>query len=69
MLSHIWSRFAQSGSLWVAWLETNWLKRKSLWHIPTPKSCSWSWKKLLKLRDVNRNFLSFKVGNGQDISL
>jgi hypothetical protein len=69
MLSHIWSIFAQSGSLWVAWIETNWLKGRSLWHIPIPKSCSWSWKKLLKLRDVAKNFLSFKVGNGQDISL
>jgi len=26
MLHHIWSLFAQAGSLWVAWVKSNWLK-------------------------------------------
>lgn len=29
MLKHIWSLFAQAGSIWVAWVEENWLKGKS----------------------------------------
>jgi hypothetical protein len=45
------------------------LKGRSLWHIPLSKACSWSWKKLLKLRDVAKEFLSFKVGKCHDISL
>jgi hypothetical protein len=45
------------------------LKGRSFWHIPLPKVCSWSWKKILKLRDVAKDFLSFKVGKGHDISL
>jgi hypothetical protein len=31
MLNHIWSLFTKAGSLWVAWIEANWLKGRSLW--------------------------------------
>jgi hypothetical protein len=30
MLKHIWNLFAQVGSLWVAWVEKNWLKGEEL---------------------------------------
>jgi hypothetical protein len=42
---------------------------KSLWHISIPKNCSWSWKKLLKLREVAKEFLRFKIREGRSISL
>jgi hypothetical protein len=38
-------------------------------YFNSKECCSWSWKKLLKLRDEAKNLLSFKVRNGQDISL
>lgn len=69
MLKHIWSLFAQSSSIWVAWVDSNWLKRRSLWNISIPKVCSWSWKKLLNLRETAKKFLNFKVGEGTSISL
>jgi hypothetical protein len=69
MLKHIWSLFAQAGSLWVAWVDKNWLKGRSFWEISIPKSCSWSWKQLLKLRDIAKEFLRFKVGDGTQIFL
>jgi hypothetical protein len=31
MLQHIWTLFTKVGSPWVAWIEVNRLKRKSLW--------------------------------------
>jgi hypothetical protein len=64
MLNHIWSLFAQAGSLWVAWVELKWFKGKSFWQISIPKVCSWSWKKLLKLRDIAKKFIRFKIGDG-----
>jgi hypothetical protein len=64
MLKNIWSHFAQAGSLLITWVEKNWFKSKSFWQISIPNSCSWSWKQLLKLRDVAKKFLSFKVGEG-----
>jgi hypothetical protein len=41
MLRHIWSIFARSGSLWVAWIKDNLLKHKSLWSVGIPQNCSW----------------------------
>lgn len=57
------------GSLWVAWVDTNWLKGRSFWQIPIPQSCSWSWKQILKLREVAKRFLKFKVGDGNRLFL
>jgi hypothetical protein len=69
MLKHIWSLFAQSGSIWVAWVDSYWLKGRSLWNISIPKVSSWSWKKLFNLRKLLKKFISFKVGEGTSISL
>jgi hypothetical protein len=57
MRRHVWSIFARSGSIWVAWVRGNLLKRKSFWSVGIPQSCSWSWRKILKLRDVAKRFL------------
>jgi hypothetical protein len=67
ILQHIWALFTKAGSLWVAWIEENRLKGKSLWQVSIPNDCSWCWKKLLKLRNIAKQFLSFKVGGGSQI--
>jgi len=56
-------------STWVAWINATRLKGRCLWEISIPNSCSWSWKKLLKLRDIAKRFISFKVGNGSRVFL
>lgn len=43
------------------------LKGKSFWEVKVPQVCSWSWRKILKLRDIARNFIQFKVGDGSGI--
>jgi hypothetical protein len=69
MLRHICSLFAKSGSIWVAWVKISILKNKSFWSVGIPQNCSWSWRKILKLRDVAKLFLRFEVGNGDNIHL
>ncbi|XP_062145358.1 uncharacterized protein LOC133852602 [Alnus glutinosa] len=69
MLIRIWNLFAKAECLWVAWVDEVWLKGKSLWQIPIPQTCSWSWRKILKLRPIARSLLSFKVGDGSKIFL
>jgi hypothetical protein len=69
MLRHIWSLFARSGSLWVAWIKENFLKKRSFWSVSIPQNCSWCWRKLLKLRDIAKKFLRFEVGDGKNIHL
>lgn len=34
-----------------------------------PQACSWSWRKLLKLRDMVRTFIRFQVASGEHIFL
>jgi hypothetical protein len=69
MSNHIRSLFTKAGSLWLAWVESTRLKGRSFWQIPIPKACSWSWKKLLQLRDIAKSFIRFKVGSGRNIFL
>jgi hypothetical protein len=45
------------------------LKGSSLWNTAIPKVCSWSWKKLLNLCKLVKEFISFKVGEGHSIFL
>jgi len=53
----------------VAWVQKNWLKGRSFWEISIPQNCHWSWKKLLNFRSITKQFISFKVGNGNNIFL
>jgi hypothetical protein len=57
MMRHICSLFAKAGSLWVAWVKKNLLKGKSFWQVSIPHICTWSRRKLLKLRDEAKHFL------------
>jgi hypothetical protein len=41
MMRHIWSIFAQSGSIWVAWDQKYLLKGKSFWCVSVPNNSSW----------------------------
>ncbi|XP_059458288.1 uncharacterized mitochondrial protein AtMg00310-like [Corylus avellana] len=69
ILRHLLSLFARSGSLWVAWVDSNLLKGRSFLLLKISQDSSWSWKKILKLREVAKSYLSFKVGDGSKISL
>lgn len=47
----------------------NWLKGRSFWLVSPPRPCSWSWRKILKLRDLAKQFLKFKIGDGSKVFL
>jgi len=40
MMRHIWSMFARSGSIWVAWIKQYMLKGRSFWSVSIPQNCS-----------------------------
>jgi hypothetical protein len=69
MLRHIWSLFAKSGSLWVAWVKDYLIKGRSFWSINIPQNCSWSWRKILKMRGIAKRILKFEVGTRENIFL
>ena len=69
-LKHIW-HLCKGGArgIWVDWVHAVFLKGRSFWKVKTPSHCSWTWRKLLKLRTSVRQFFFWKVGNGLSISL
>jgi hypothetical protein len=69
MMRHVWSIFAKSGSIWVAWVHEYLLKGRSFWNVSIPYNSSWCWRKLLKIRSLAWGFLRFDVGNGSNIHL
>jgi hypothetical protein len=50
-------------------VETTWLKGRSFWHVPIPSSCSWSLKKLLKVREFAQKSIRFSIGRDNRVFL
>nr|XP_043629972.1 uncharacterized protein LOC122601272 [Erigeron canadensis] len=68
MTSHAWSIVSHRKSLWVDWIYDHKLRGRSFWDIPSRSTDSWSWRKILSLRPIIRNFIWTNLGNGQDTS-
>ena len=64
VMKHIWNLFYRKDSLWVAWVQRIYLKQGSLWCAKIPSIYSWSWRKIIQLRDRIRHFIKHKVCNG-----
>ena len=63
IMKHIWNLFYRKDSIWVAWVREVLLRRTSIWIARTPSLCSWSWQKILQLRDKVRPFIKHQVFN------
>ena len=62
ILQNIWAIISKAGSIWIAWLNEYVLKGRSIWLIPFSPSCGWSWRKLLKPRQIASEFVERKNG-------
>ncbi|KAG7583882.1 Reverse transcriptase zinc-binding domain [Arabidopsis suecica] len=68
-LKLVWRIISKSTSLWVKWINTYLLRRKSFWTLKQSTSMgSWIWKKILKYREVAKSFTKVDVGNGNSVS-
>ncbi|KAL0302794.1 UNVERIFIED_CONTAM: hypothetical protein Sangu_3077400 [Sesamum angustifolium] len=69
MLKQLWRILQNDGSsIWVDWIHHYRLRNSSLWTF-NGATGSWSWKKMIKLRPLLRNCISYKVGTGSVFSL
>ena len=59
---NIWSIITKYGSLWIAWVEAYVLKASSIWQVAPAQNSSWSWRKLLQLRNLARRFVELRNG-------
>ncbi|CAN0889477.1 LINE-1 reverse transcriptase homolog [Linum grandiflorum] len=55
---HVWSVLMKAGSLWIAWLNHYRFKGRSFWDCTATASQSWSWRRILKVRDRIGPFVS-----------
>ncbi|GJY84625.1 hypothetical protein Tco_0498651 [Tanacetum coccineum] len=69
MVSHIWKLLSLKESLWVKWIHVYKLRNRSFWEIPYRGKMSWSWRKLLKLRPMIRDFIWSSIGDGSKVSM
>jgi len=65
----IWEICFKKDDLWVEWASTVLLKGKCIWRVSIPTDCSWSWKHILKTREVVRHCIRVMVGDGRTTSL
>lgn len=51
MVKHIWHLCTDSDhSIWSSWVRNYLIKNRNFWTLRAPGECSWTWRKLLKLR-------------------
>ncbi|GJV19978.1 hypothetical protein Tco_1368998 [Tanacetum coccineum] len=62
MVSHVWKLLSLKESLWVKWIHVYKLNNRSFWDIPYRGTMSWSWRKLLLLRPLIREFIWSCIG-------
>lgn len=43
--------------------------RDSIWTVPVPASCSWSWRSVLYVREFAENVLLHLIGNGSNTAM
>ena len=66
--THIWSIISGKESLWVRWIHMYKLRGRNFWDIPCRGNMTWSWRKILQIRPLVRNFIWYKLGDGSKAS-
>ena len=56
-------------SSWAKWARANLIRGRSIWDIPIPSDCSWTWQKIIVLREKFRAYSKCSMGNGKNIHL
>ena len=69
IMKHIRNLLYRKDSIWVAWVQEVLLRQGSIWNAKIPSRCSWSWWKILQLRDRVRPFIRHRVCNGVEAFL
>ncbi|KAL3500951.1 hypothetical protein ACH5RR_035400 [Cinchona calisaya] len=69
ILKQVWNVCCKKDSLWVKWIHTVNLKYKSFWGFKAPTDCCWSWRKILKMRELVQTFIKQYVWNGENTNL
>lgn len=64
MLRHLWALCKKEDTLWVKWVHSYMIRDQNIWATKVPQDCSWTVRKLLKLRRVGQPFVKHIIGDG-----
>lgn len=56
-------------SLWVKWIKSYRLKGRNFWSIKVAWDTSWSWQKILSIRELIQPYIKTYIGDGKEVSL
>nr|XP_043626128.1 uncharacterized protein LOC122597618 [Erigeron canadensis] len=59
LTAHIWNILARKESLWVQWIHVYKIKDRKFWNIPYRRNMTWSWRKILQIRPVVRDLITY----------
>ncbi|GJZ24146.1 hypothetical protein Tco_0561605 [Tanacetum coccineum] len=55
-------------SLWVKWIHVYKLRGRNFWDLPLSGNMSWGWRKILQVRPLIRQFIWYRLGEGNTVS-
>ncbi|GAV65510.1 hypothetical protein CFOL_v3_09025, partial [Cephalotus follicularis] len=56
-------------SVWTNWCHAVFLKETNFWAAKIKNNCSWSWRNILKSRNLLEQYVLYEVADGNDFSL
>ena len=65
IMQNIWAIISRAVSIWIAWIHAYVLKGRDFWNVQGAMNSSWSWKKILKLREKALKFVKWTVGEAK----
>nr|XP_043620341.1 uncharacterized protein LOC122592208 [Erigeron canadensis] len=69
LVRQFWKIIENGNSLWAKWVNVVKLKSMSIWEIEADKYDSWGWKTMLGIRELVKQHVLYKIGNGRRISM
>ncbi|XP_071719040.1 uncharacterized protein [Rutidosis leptorrhynchoides] len=68
MASHVWRILSNKQSLWVRWIHSYRIMDQNFWEVAIAPDASWSWRKILQIRDIIGNHFIHVIQNGRNTS-
>ncbi|KAK9071869.1 hypothetical protein SSX86_008299 [Deinandra increscens subsp. villosa] len=65
----VWNIISGKENIWTKWIQTHRLEGRSLWEIPDKRDKCWSWRNIMKCRDVVWPHCYTQIGNGETTSV
>ncbi|KAJ0954856.1 putative RNA-directed DNA polymerase [Helianthus annuus] len=66
---HIWSLISKKETIWTKWIWVNRTKGKNLWEVSDKENTSWSWKSIIRTRELIWPHCVKSLGNGAGTSV